>query len=168
MNAAKTTVIQTDIHRYGLMELLGVLLGAVMSVCYGATQNYGLAIILFTLFTKAILLPLSVWLHKNGIKIVKLQARINGVKADYYGDGAAIAEKQSELYKQAHYHPLLNLVPIGIQLILLMGLVEVIYHPLTYLLHLDTGIISQLTDAAVSLRGLTVASNSIQIGRAHV
>ena len=55
MNAAKTTVIQTDIHRYGLMELLGVLLGAVMSVCYGATQNYGLAIILFTLFTKVIL-----------------------------------------------------------------------------------------------------------------
>ena len=32
MSAAKTTVIQTDIHRYGLMELLGVLLGAVMSV----------------------------------------------------------------------------------------------------------------------------------------
>lgn len=92
MSAAKTTVMQTDIHRYGLMELLGVLLGAVMSVCYGATQNYGLAIILFTLFTKVILLPLSVWLHKNGIKIVKLQASINGMKADYYGDGAAIAE----------------------------------------------------------------------------
>ena len=163
MNAAKTTVIQTDIHRYGLMELLGVLLGAVMSVCYGATQNYGLAIILFTLFTKAILLPLSVWLHKNGIKIVKLQARVNGVKADYYGDGAAIAEKQSELYKQAHYHPLLNLVPIGIQLILLMGLVEVIYHPLTYILHLDTALIGQLTGAAMSLRGMTEASNSIQL-----
>ena len=163
MNAAKTTVIQTDIHRYGLMELLGVLLGAVMSVCYGATQNYGLAIILFTLFTKAILLPLSVWLHKNGIKIIKLQARVNGVKADYYGDGAAIAEKQSELYKQAHYHPLLNLVPIGIQLILLMGLVEVIYHPLTYILHLDTALIDQLTGAAMSLRGMTEASNSIQL-----
>ena len=33
MNAAKTTVIQTDIHRYGLMELLGVLLVSMVTAC---------------------------------------------------------------------------------------------------------------------------------------
>ena len=63
-------------------------------------QNYGLAIILFTLLTKIVLLPFSIWLHKNGIKIVKLQAKINTVKAEYYGDAGVIEEKQSELYKQ--------------------------------------------------------------------
>lgn len=73
------------------------------------------------------LLPFSIWLHKNGIKIVKLQAKINTVKAEYYGDAGMIAEKQPELYKQEKYNPLVNLIPIMIQLILLMGLIEVIY-----------------------------------------
>ena len=103
--------------------------------CYALVQNYGLAIILFTLLTKVVLLPFSIWLHKNGIKIVKLQAKINTVKAEYYGDAGMIAEKQSELYKQEKYNPLVNLIPIMIQLILLMGLelgktsIEKILHP---------------------------------------
>lgn len=57
-----------------MMKALGSILGEVMYWCYALVQNYGLAIILFTLLTKAVLLPFSIWLHKNGIKIVKLQA----------------------------------------------------------------------------------------------
>ena len=83
-----------------MMKALGSILGEVMYWCYALVQNYGLAIILFTLLTKVVLLPFSIWLHKNGIKIVKLQAKINTVKAEYYGDAGMIAEKQSELYKQ--------------------------------------------------------------------
>lgn len=146
-----------------MMKALGSILGEVMYWCYALVQNYGLAIILFTLLTKIVLLPFSIWLHKNGIKIVKLQAKINTVKAEYYGDAGVIAEKQSELYKQEKYNPLVNLIPIMIQLILLMGLIEVIYHPLTYILHLDSDCIQQLVASAMSLRDITEAGASIQL-----
>ena len=146
-----------------MMKALGSILGEVMYWCYALVQNYGLAIILFTLLTKVVLLPFSIWLHKNGIKIVKLQAKINTVKAEYYGDAGMIAEKQSELYKQEKYNPLVNLIPIMIQLILLMGLIEVIYHPLTYILHLDSDCIQQLVASAMSLQGITEAGASIQL-----
>jgi hypothetical protein len=44
-------------------------LGAVMDFCYSIVKNYGLAIILFTLISKIILLPISICAlqrHQNG------------------------------------------------------------------------------------------------------
>ena len=101
-------------------------LGAVMDFCYSFVKNYGLAIILFTLISKVILLPISIWVHYNGIKMVRMMPKINWLHVNHYGDRDAIAEGQAKLYKEEKYSPLAGLVPIIIQLILLLGLVEVI------------------------------------------
>lgn len=101
-------------------------LGAVMDFCYSIVKNYGLAIILFTLISKIILLPISIWVHYNGIKMVRMMPKINWLHVNHYGDRDAIAEGQARLYKEEKYSPLAGLVPIIIQLILLLGLVEVI------------------------------------------
>ena len=59
------------------MQWIGAALGAVMRLCYQWVQNYGLAVILFTILSKIILFPVSLWVHQNGIKMVRMQARIN-------------------------------------------------------------------------------------------
>jgi len=94
-----------------------------MKQCYLLCNNYGVAIILFTLLTKIILLPLSVWVHKNSIKMVKLQPDINFVKVEHFGDADSIAEEQNELFKREGYHPLLSIIPTLVQLILLVGVI---------------------------------------------
>ena len=43
-----------------ISEWIAVPLGAVMDWCYGFLLNYGCAILLFTLISKIILLPISV------------------------------------------------------------------------------------------------------------
>ena len=48
-----------------IISWIGTGLGAVMDVCHSIVRNYGLAIILFTLISKIILLPLSIWVHCN-------------------------------------------------------------------------------------------------------
>ena len=101
-------------------------LGAIMDVCYSITKNYGLAIILFTLISKLILLPISIWVHYNGIKMARMMPKINWLHVNHYGDRDAIAEGQAKLYKEEKYSPLAGLVPIAVQLILLLGLVQVI------------------------------------------
>ena len=58
-----------------MINLLANILGPVMRLCYHWTQNYGIAIILFTILTKIILFPLSIWVHKNSIKMVHMQTR---------------------------------------------------------------------------------------------
>ena len=108
------------------MDILCRILEPVMNFCYYICKNYGLAIILFTLVSKIVLLPVSIWVQKNSIKMVKMQPEINFIKARLYGDKDAIAEEQSKVYKREKYNAFASLIPLLIQLILLMGLIEVI------------------------------------------
>lgn len=110
-------------------QALGFLLGHLMYFCYLLVKNYGLSIIFFTFLTKVILLPVSIWVQKNSVKIVRLQPEINRIKADHFGDKDIIAEKQAELYKREKYNPFASIIPLVIQLVLLMGLVDVIRSP---------------------------------------
>ncbi len=116
-----------------IMYYICLPLGYLMKWCWMLVGNYGAAIILFTLATKIVLLPLSVWIHKNTIQMVKIQPDINFLKANHYGDMDTIADEQAKLYKKHHYRPLLSLVPLAVQIFLLLGVVEIIYHPLDYL-----------------------------------
>ena len=108
------------------MQAICAPLGWLMKLAYDLTGNYGLAIILFTLMTKVILLPLSLWVHANGIKMVRLESAVNRLKVRYFGDADTIAEEQAKLYKREKYNPLAGIIPVIVQLIILLGLVDVI------------------------------------------
>lgn len=138
-------------------------LGFVMELCYRLLGNYGLAIILFTLITKFILLPLSVWVQKNSIKMVQMQPEINRIKSKFFGDNDTIADEESKLYKRYKYNPLASVVPLLVQILLLMGVVAVIYHPFEYLFHLDEELIAAINGVASQLSGIPVADSSIQL-----
>lgn len=145
------------------MSVLGTILGWLMQQCYLICTSYGGAILLFTLVTKVILLPLSIWVHRNGLKVVKMQSEINRLHINYYGDKDAIAEGQAALYKREKYNPLASLVPLFAQIIVLMGVIEVIYHPLSYVLRMDANVIDTLLAAAHNLSGLDVTTSQAQL-----
>ena len=108
-------------------------LGLLMKGCWMLVKDYGLAILLFTLATKVVLLPVSIWIQKNSIQMVKLQPEINNLKVKNHGNNDLIAEEQLKLFKREHYHPMLSLIPLILQIVLLLGVVQIIYNPLTYL-----------------------------------
>ena len=97
-----------------------------MNGCYAICNNYGWAIVLFTLLSKIVLIPVSIWVQFNSIKMVKMQPEINYLNAKHFGDKDAIAEGQGDIYKKYKYNPLASMIPLIIQLIILMGLIEVI------------------------------------------
>lgn len=121
--------------------------------------NYGVAIILFTLASKIILFPVSVWIHKNSIQMVKIQPEINFLKANNAGNLDAIADGQAKLYKREHYHPLLSLIPLAIQIILLLGVVYIIYHPMGYLF----GVSNDAVNALANYIGADTGNSSFQL-----
>ena len=146
-----------------VVSAIGSVFGAIMGFCYSLAGNYGLAIILFTVFTKIVLLPVSLWTHRNSLKVVKMQPEINRLRIRYFGDKDTIAEKQAALYKKEKYNPLASLLPLAIQIIILMGVIEVIYHPLTYVLHMDGACVTAYLDAAAKLFGIDPASSPAQL-----
>ena len=107
---------------------LGIVLCKLMDLCHRVSGNYWIAIILFTAFTKILLLPLSLWCQKNAVTMVKIMPLVNRIKIQHFGDEDTIAEKQQQIFKQEHYHPLLSLIPLAAQIAILMGLIAVIHH----------------------------------------
>ncbi len=146
-----------------LESIIAYPLGFAMNLCYKLISNYGIAIILFTLITKFVFLPLSVWVQKNSIKMVQMQPAINRVKATFFGDADMIAEEESKLYKKYKYNPLASLIPLVIQIVLLLGVVAVIYNPFNYLFNMDASLIDAINRLASELSGVPVADSSIQL-----
>ena len=146
-----------------IVGALGNILGFLMAFCYRIGKNYGIAIIIFTFFTKIILLPISILVHKNSIKMVKMQPDLNFIKANNFGDMDRISEEQLELYKKYNYHPMLGLVPLMIQLVLLMGVIDAIYKPLSHIFRVPADILSTVITKFSELSGMSSEINSIQI-----
>ncbi|NLV59041.1 MAG: membrane protein insertase YidC [Clostridiales bacterium] len=143
--------------------ILGIPLGYIMYACYYLTSNYGLSIILFTLVSKLILLPISIQVQKNSIKMVKLQPELTAIRERYAGDKDRIAEEQIKLYDQEHYSPAVGCLPMLLQIPLVLGLISVIYHPLQHLLHLDAASINALVAQAQTLLGTAELGASPQM-----
>ncbi|MCI5552448.1 MAG: membrane protein insertase YidC [Tenericutes bacterium] len=135
-----------------------------MSFCYSIFKNYGIAIILFTLISKIILLPISIWVQKNSIKMVKMQPDISRIKINYFGDKDKIADETSKLYKKEKYNAFVSLIPLFIQIVLLVGLVEVINKPLTYILDVPSEEIISLQESLLeSDKTISPESSSIEL-----
>ena len=111
-----------------MIAFLAKIFGYVMNFCYAIVPNWVAAIALFTLITKLLLLPVSLWSNANGLKMVSILPRINRIKAAFYGDREKIDEAQAAMYKETGYHPLLTMVPLIIQIIILLGLIGVIHN----------------------------------------
>ena len=108
------------------MEYLGRFFSILLNWCNGLTGNFWWAIVAFTLLTKILLLPVSVLVQKNSIKMVEMYPEMNRIKAKYFGNKDKISEEQYLLYKRENYHPMLDLIPTILQLVILMGVVKAI------------------------------------------
>ena len=108
------------------MELLGKFFGIVLNWCNELTGNFWWAVVVFTFISKILLLPVSVMVQKNSIKMVKMYPEMNRIKAKYFGNKDKISEEQYKLYKREKYHPMLDLIPTILQLVVLMGVVRAI------------------------------------------
>lgn len=146
-----------------MMQYIGDFFGWIMYYCYKFVQDYGLTIIVFTLLTKIILLPVSIMVQKNSIKMVEMYPEMNRIKAKAFGNKDMISEEQYKLYKKKKYNPMLDLVPVFLQLIILMGVVDVIYKPLRHLLRISSDIIDNAVNVFYGILGTSAPSNSIQV-----
>ena len=131
-----------------------------MWFCYRLTQDYGLAIILFTLATKIILLPLSLKVQKNSIQMVKINPQINEIKMRYQGDRDRINEETLKVYEKEGYSPLFGLIPTLIQIPIILGLIDVIYKPMKHILHITPERVNLFLERACELKGVESLGSS--------
>ncbi len=134
-----------------------------MYFCFNLVRNYGATIILFTLVSKIILLPISLMVQKNSIKMVKLQPEIDEIKNLYAGDREKIGEEQYKLFEREGYNPGIGCLPTLIQIPIVLGLIQVIYHPLQHLFHVAKETAASLIETAGQLLGTQLTGNSAEL-----
>lgn len=134
--------------------VIGTPLGALLRLCYEWIGNYGLAILFFTLLTKVVLLPLAVWGQKNSINMIKIKPALNMAEVNCAGDRNKLAEEQLALYKSGDYKPWLGMLPLLVQVVVIIGLISVVYHPLQHILRLDQTVITAFVDEAMHILGV--------------
>lgn len=109
-----------------LIDVLSIPLNELMRWCYEFVDDYIIAIVMFTLLTKIILMPVALWMQRSSIKMVEMMPDLNRLKVKYFGDKETIAEETQVLYKQKKYNPIASTVPMIVQIVLLMGVIEAV------------------------------------------
>lgn len=112
------------------MSVIAAFFGYLLSLCYRiGAGNYIRAVIFLTILSKILLLPISLWTQKNSIRMVKMQPELNRIQAKYFGDKDRIADETTALYKKENYNPFAGMIPLVIQIVILLGIIDVVKQP---------------------------------------
>lgn len=112
-------------------------MGWIIEQIYNLVSNYGLAIIIFTVLIKLVLLPLNVKSQKAMKKQQKIQPLVQELQTKYANDQEKLQREMMKLYKENNVSMTGGCLPMLIQLPILIGLYRVIYAPLKYLAGVD-------------------------------
>ena len=108
-------------------------LGFLIQFIYNLVDNYGLAIILFTIIIKLILMPLQVKSQKAMKRQQKVQPIIMELQKKYANDQQRLQQEMMKVYKENNVSMSGGCLPLLIQFPILIGLYRVIQRPLTYI-----------------------------------
>lgn len=135
-------------------------LGYILSFIYDLVQNYGWAVIIFTLITKLIILPLSLKQQKSMSKMQTVRPLMEHIQTKYKDDPQRLQQETMKIYKEYGISPAGGCLPLLIQFPIIIGLYQVINRPLSFILHLPQDAVAKV----MTMYGADVKNVSAQIG----
>lgn len=127
-------------------KLFGLILGPIMRFIYNICGNYGLSIVLFTIFTKLIMYYWTRKSHIGSAKMSKLTPKLNQLRKQYANNQEKLLEEQQKLYKEEGYNQFSGCTTLLIQFPILFGVLDVVYRPITHIIKYSKSIISEVTN----------------------
>jgi len=127
-------------------------------------QNYGLALLLFTILSRLVMIPLTIKQTKSSAKMAIVQPEIQEIQRKYAGNRQKINEEMMALYGKVGYNPTAGCLPMLVQMVILFGIIDVIFRPMTHILNLTASVIDRANDITTWLiaEGLMDASARAQ------
>jgi YidC/Oxa1 family membrane protein insertase len=133
-----------------IYDVLGVVFGPIMSAIYQVVGNYGVAIIIFTIFCRLLMLPSAVSQQKNQAKNARMQFKIRKIQEKYKDDKQRLQQETQDFYRREGYNPMSAGCSGGmlLQFPIIFGLISAIYRPLKYALKVPGSVLTTLTEKA--------------------
>ena len=145
-----------------IFNWFGSILGYLLWFLYEIIPNYGVAIILFTIITKLLLLPFSVKQQKSMAANSKMAAKQQEIRTKYANDRLKMQEEMQKLMEQEGVNPtsgcLVTLIPFPIML----GIYYSVIYPLSNTLHIAKDTISQATEFVSKIPGIASTNQYVE------
>lgn len=140
------------------MDILNVPFGWLLNLSNKITGNYVLALLVFALIIKLVLLPFGIMQHKNSLKQASLRPREAAIIKKYAGrtDRVTQQKKQEEiqrLYQSENYSQFAGCLPMLLQLPIIISIFNVIKNPLRYLCGLKDDTVNTIIQHARNITG---------------
>lgn len=119
--------------------------GYILNFVYEIVKNYGLAIIIFSILIKLLMIPISIKQQKTMKKSVKLQSKMKELQFKYKNNPEKLNQETMELYRQENMSPFSGCLSAIIQIILLFSVFYLVRSPLTYMKKIDKSVIDKYT-----------------------
>ena len=126
---------------------------------YSWTGSYGVALILFTLVVKLVLLPFQLKSKKSMLRMNRMQGKLNDIKTRYANNQQKQQEAMAELYAKEGINPMSGCLWSMIPFPILIALYYIIRVPLRYFMSLSESVIAEIITLAGTL-GFTAAEGS--------
>lgn len=121
-----------------MFQFFANIFGYLLEFIYNFTNNYGLAIIFFTIFIKILFIPFSIKQQRTMKKSAKMQEKMKVIQFKYKNDPETMNREIMELYKKEKMSPFSGCLTSIMQIILLFSIFYLVRSPLTYMQKMPT------------------------------
>ncbi len=120
-----------------IADIIRIPFGYMLEFLYNFSGNYGLALILFGIVIKLILLPVSAKSKKSMMKMSRMAPRVKALEAKYGDDKTKYQMEVMKLYKKEGVSTTGGCLWAFVPLLILIPLYQVIREPMVYMMHLS-------------------------------
>ena len=145
------------------MGAIANLFGYLLNFLYNLFNNYGIAIIVFTILLRIILIPITVSQQKSMKKNAKVQEKMKEIQKKYKNNPEKLNQETIELYKREKVSPFSGCLSSIIQIILIISVFWLVSKPLTYMKKVDSNKVNEYIEQVKTEEGKASAYPEIQI-----
>ena len=121
-------------------------------------SNVGVAILIFTFVVKLALLPLSIKQQKNSAKSAVFQPKVAEIQKKYKNNQQKMQEELAKLQAQG-YKPMSGCGSMLLSFLILFGVIDVVYKPLTHIMHMNSDSIGAIVEESYNVELTSVIVN---------
>jgi len=142
---------------FAIFNFIGSIFGYILWAVFWVFQNFGIAIIVFTLIFRAILFPSSIKQQRSMAANATLQAKQRELKEKYGNNKVKYNEEVQKLYDKEGVSPLSGCTTSLFPMLIMLGIYYAVVRPLSNVIHLSSDVINQLN----MIPGVYLTQNNI-------
>ena len=131
------------------MSLIANLFGYVLNFIFSICGNYGWSVIIFSVFIKAIIFPITLKQQASMKKNQELQPKLQALQEKYKDDQQQLSIEYQKFMKENKYNPFGGCLISILQIFVLIGILYVVSNPIKYMEKKDDATINKLLVEAI-------------------